>query len=274
MSYTRRVDVKTETRARILDAAERLFAERGVADVSLREIGAAAGQRNNSAVQYHFGTRDALVRALYEDRLAPLNRRRLELLAALPDDPPAAGPAALDALDLLVDVYVRPLAEAMRDGRADSHYARFIHRFTLEGAPVTPPLGEETTGGIREVLARLDAALAAAAPDQAPARRALRLRLMHLLVTATLADTERRLAGGVEIDLPFDELIGELKAAAVGVLAEPDADPDAASGSRAQASGRRASGKQASGSQASGSQAFRPGSRAASSSSARRKSAS
>ncbi|MCF2526093.1 TetR/AcrR family transcriptional regulator [Yinghuangia soli] len=270
------MDVKTETRARILDAAERLFAERGVADVSLREIGAAAGQRNNSAVQYHFGTRDALVRALYEDRLAPLNRRRLELLASLPEDLPATGPGALDALDRLVDVYVRPLAEAMRDGRADSHYARFIHRFTLEGAPVTPPLGAETTGGVREVLARLDAALAAAAPGQAPARRALRLRLMHLLVTATLADTERRLADGVEIDLPFDELIGELKAAAVGVLAEPEPEPgtDPGPGTAPESGtgiGTGANPARASGGRAHGSRA---GSRAASSSSARRKSAS
>ncbi|NUU21725.1 MAG: TetR/AcrR family transcriptional regulator [Streptomycetaceae bacterium] len=209
MSYTARVDVKTETRARILDAAERLFAERGVADVSLREIGAAAGQRNNSAVQYHFGTRDALVRALYEDRLAPLNARRVALLAELGDDP-GLGP--------LVDAYLRPLAEAMRDNRRASHYARFIHRFTLEGAPVSPPLDAEVVGGIREVTARIGDTLGACEPQLPASHRAARLRLMQLLVTATLADAERRLAEGAELPLPFDELIADLRAAAVGVL--------------------------------------------------------
>ena len=53
------VDSKTA----ILTAAERMIAERGV-DVPLREIGAAADQRNNSAVQYHFKTRAGLVEAI------------------------------------------------------------------------------------------------------------------------------------------------------------------------------------------------------------------
>src|SRR4051794_8680724 len=94
MSYSSGVDVKNKpprrpesrseaARVLILRAAERLFAERGIEHVSLREIGVAAGQRNNSAVQYHFGTREELVRALYEDRLAPLDRRRRELLDRL-----------------------------------------------------------------------------------------------------------------------------------------------------------------------------------------------
>lgn len=212
MSYTARMDVKTRTRARILDAAERLFAERGVADVSLREIGAAAGQRNNSAVQYHFGTRDALVRALYEDRLASLNARRLELLADLSDE-------RRDDLGALVDIYLRPLAEAMRDNRRDdSHYARFVHRFTLEDAPVSPPLGEDVAGGIRQVTARIGETLAAQEPALPPGNRAARLRLMQLLVTATLADAERRLGEGSKLPLPFDELTADLRAAAVGVL--------------------------------------------------------
>lgn len=211
MSYTARVDVKTETRARILDAAERLFAERGVAAVSLREIGAAAGQRNNSAVQYHFGGRDALVRALYEDRLAPLNDRRLELLANLPED-------RRDDLDALVDIYLRPLAERVRAGSRDSHYARFVHRFTLEGTPLAPPLDADVTGGIREVVARLTAGLAASAPDVPAPHRAARLRLMQLLVTAALADAERGLAETGELPLPLDESLEDLKSAAVGVL--------------------------------------------------------
>ncbi|MYS84800.1 TetR/AcrR family transcriptional regulator [Embleya scabrispora] len=210
------MDVKTRTRARILDAAERLFAERDTAQVSLREIGAAAGQRNNSAVQYHFGTRDVLVRALYEDRLAPLNARRLELLADLDAEHG-------DDLGALVDAYLRPLAEAMRDDNRAGHYARFVHRFTLEGAPFSPPLGDDVVGGIREVTARIDAALAAGEPGLSAATRAGRLRLMQLLITATLADTEGRLDGASALPLPFDELIADLRQTAVGVLRAPAA---------------------------------------------------
>ncbi|MFI1379482.1 TetR/AcrR family transcriptional regulator [Embleya sp. NPDC020886] len=212
------MDVKTRTRARILDAAERLFAERDTAQVSLREIGAAAGQRNNSAVQYHFGTRDVLVRALYEDRLAPLNARRLELLATLD----AEGVGDLGAL---VDAYLRPLAEAMRDGDRAGHYARFVHRYTLEGAPFSPPLGEDVVGGIREVTARIDAALAAGEPALPAGTRASRLRLMQLLITATLADVEGRLDEASELPLPFDELTADLRQAAVGLLCAPAASP-------------------------------------------------
>ncbi len=52
------------TRARLIRAGERLFAERGVHQVRLREINALAGQKNRSAVHYHFGSREGLVEAI------------------------------------------------------------------------------------------------------------------------------------------------------------------------------------------------------------------
>ena len=63
------------TRLQLLATAERLFAERGIAGVSLREIGAAAGQRNNSATQYHFESKHGLVLALCEHRPSPSGSR-------------------------------------------------------------------------------------------------------------------------------------------------------------------------------------------------------
>lgn len=67
------------TRARILDAAETLFAERGYEAASLRAITAAAGT-NLASINYHFGTKEALLRAVMARRLVPLNRNRLEML--------------------------------------------------------------------------------------------------------------------------------------------------------------------------------------------------
>jgi AcrR family transcriptional regulator len=69
-----------ETRDRILDAAERLFAERGFHDVSTRAITDAAGV-NNAAAHYHFGSKAALIAAVFDRRLGPINRHREQLIA-------------------------------------------------------------------------------------------------------------------------------------------------------------------------------------------------
>lgn len=70
-------------RDRILDAAERLMAERGVHAVSLREINVAAEQRNASSVQYHFGNRDGLVAAVIGRHMQRIDAERNALLDAL-----------------------------------------------------------------------------------------------------------------------------------------------------------------------------------------------
>ena len=70
-----------ETKVRILDAAERLIAERGF-EVSLRTITADAGV-NLAAVNYHFQSKEALIGALIERRIGPVNRQRIEMLDAV-----------------------------------------------------------------------------------------------------------------------------------------------------------------------------------------------
>lgn len=76
----------------LLNVAERLFAERGVENVALTQIVAVSGQKNRSAVHYHFGSRDGVLTAVLSRRLAPINDRREALLAALPAD---AAPLAI-----------------------------------------------------------------------------------------------------------------------------------------------------------------------------------
>ena len=71
------------TRLRILLKAEELFAERGIDAVPLRDIGVAAGQKNNVAVQYHFRDRNNLVREIAKYRTQAGERIRSELLAEL-----------------------------------------------------------------------------------------------------------------------------------------------------------------------------------------------
>ncbi len=79
------------TREQLLDAAEKLFLERGLDEVSLRAIGREAGTRNQSALQYHFGNREGLIGAILKRRMGQLEKRRSrlvdELLARQPEPP-------------------------------------------------------------------------------------------------------------------------------------------------------------------------------------------
>ena len=75
------------TALQLLFAAERLFAEHGLDGISLRQISIEAGSSNNSAIRYHFGTKDDLLRAIFAYRLGDLMQRRALLRArANPDD--------------------------------------------------------------------------------------------------------------------------------------------------------------------------------------------
>lgn len=74
--------LRTSTRDIILDAAEQLFAQHGHDNTSMRQITSAAGV-NLSAVNYHFGSKDGLVQAVFQRRLRALNDERLALLDEL-----------------------------------------------------------------------------------------------------------------------------------------------------------------------------------------------
>jgi AcrR family transcriptional regulator len=69
------------TRGMIMDAAEKMIAKDGVEGVSLRQIRVAIGSAHTNVVTYHFGNKEALIRAIILDRQAVLERRRAELLA-------------------------------------------------------------------------------------------------------------------------------------------------------------------------------------------------
>ena len=70
------------TRVRLMQAAERLIAERGVEGVSVRDITTAA-DTNSASIHYHFLSKEGLVRAIIEDRAQRLRERRLDHLGAL-----------------------------------------------------------------------------------------------------------------------------------------------------------------------------------------------
>src|SRR4051794_30508618 len=82
---TVREEQVSATRELILTAAERLFAERGVLAVSNRQVSEAAGQGNNAAVGYHFGTKTDLVRAIEQKHRASIELLQGRMVAAIGD---------------------------------------------------------------------------------------------------------------------------------------------------------------------------------------------
>ena len=76
----RRSTATVQTRIKIMEAAEKLFADRGIDGVPLREIASCAGQGNNTAVQYHFGTKEQLVYNIFGYRTDMFEPQRARML--------------------------------------------------------------------------------------------------------------------------------------------------------------------------------------------------
>jgi AcrR family transcriptional regulator len=185
--------VATDARQRLIEAAEALIAEHGVAAVSMRHIADAAGQRNTSAVAYHFGSKAALVQAVYADRMRGPDARRVVLLAEL--DAAGAG----QDLRALATVFVQPLVEVLSDTSAratppgrPSTWLRFLVH-ALYGAQLAPQLGQDDfTAGMHRLRERIARHLS---PLPEPVRE-LRWDAMVRLVLHTLADHEAAVAAG------------------------------------------------------------------------------
>ena len=110
-------DRSAETRELLLVTAERLFAEHGVEAVSNRQVCEAAGQSNNFAVGYHFGTKNDLVLAIVRRHSESVERRRSGMLAEVTGSP--------DLRDWM-SCLVRPITEHLASLGSPSWYARFM----------------------------------------------------------------------------------------------------------------------------------------------------
>ncbi|MBI2704696.1 MAG: TetR/AcrR family transcriptional regulator [Actinobacteria bacterium] len=204
---------ESDTRIRMITAAEQLFGERGIGAVSLREVGVAAGQRNNSAVQYHFGSKAGLIDAILELRMATIDTRRQAMLADLD----AAGRAA--DLRALVEALVRPLAEAVVEERpGESWYARFLAQTLTTGGDLESSPAVKG-GSVPEVYRRLERVLRTEVPRSVLEPR---LWLAGTYFVNALAGWERVAATGAHhesgLDLPGDVFVDDLIDTTVGLL--------------------------------------------------------
>jgi AcrR family transcriptional regulator len=194
---------RTETtRERILTVAERLFAERGVFAVSNRQIGEAAGQGNNTAVGYHFGTKTDLIRAITAGHSRHIDQIRARLLAEHEGS---------DRLRDWVLITVRPLTEHLAALGIPSWYARFAAQLMTD-----PALRDIMTADALHSPATQAAAagIARTMPELPDAVRAERAEMIRTLIVHTCAERERAQTadwGSLEADLT-DAIVGLLSA--------------------------------------------------------------
>ncbi len=122
----------SDTAARILDAAEALFADRGFSETSLRSITTRAGV-NLAAVNYHFGSKTELIQAVFERFLTPfchkLNREMDALMASHPNGPP---------LESLLEVLARTMLTGVQES---GHHNKLSVFMRLLGAAYTQAQG-------------------------------------------------------------------------------------------------------------------------------------
>ncbi|MEV6025789.1 TetR family transcriptional regulator [Streptomyces sp. NPDC052036] len=182
---TGRAEQVGATRELILTAAERLFAERGVHAVSNRQVSEAAGQGNNTAVGYHFGTKADLVRAIVRKHAARIEDVRLRLLTETGD--------STDVRDW-VSCLVRPLPEHLAALGSPTWYARFCAQVMTDPAMHAIMVEESLSSpSLRQVLDGLHRCL----PDLPPEIRAERSAMARELILHLPAERERALAEGM-----------------------------------------------------------------------------
>jgi len=162
-------------------AAERLFAERGIANVSLRQINQAANQKNIAAIHYHFGSRERLVRAVLEHRWSRLDRRRSEMLRRTD---------RMKDLGFYLEAFIIPLSEELAPRPEGNHYLRFITQYdrsegTYELARRLTPAGVEIYRQIEKLMFYF--------PDRV---RSLRIGYLINMIHSILAKAEEQMARG------------------------------------------------------------------------------
>lgn len=114
-----------ETRETVLNTAERLFAERGIDGVSIRDITSKA-KVNLAAINYHFGSKQELVKAIFKRRLLPLEQRRCELLEEAECKAEREG-RGLKLEEVLIAL-ILPMVEQGFGGRGDKVFFQLIGR--------------------------------------------------------------------------------------------------------------------------------------------------
>lgn len=199
-----------ETKERILDAAERLFAELGYAATSTREITREA-QVNLAAVNYHFGSKERLLCEVVIRRVGPVNRARLRLLDECEEGLPTSEPS----LEQILHAFIHPVF-ALTNGP----FQRLIGRLYAEPVEALVDLYRQQFEGVFD---RFRTALGRALPHLPRAEVYWRLEfIIGVLVHALMAGDRLQLVTDGVCDLSnVDDIAQRMVAFAAGGLRGP-----------------------------------------------------
>lgn len=194
-----RIDGKTK----LILTAEQLFAKGGIEGVSLREIASAAGQGNHHAVQYHFGSRQGLVEAIFVQRMQQMEGRRAEML----DAAERAGKLG-DARTLMEIIFLPQLSLPGQHG--NHSYANFLCQYLLnnEGSffgdfgVALPPNIDRAIRLLRERLSFL--------PEPIAQRRLITACFMFLNMLSAYSDDRVRTSEDESFEDAVDDTLDQI----------------------------------------------------------------
>lgn len=195
-----------ETRERLIDAGQHLFAADGVFTTPLKRVVDAAGQRNPSALHYHFGGRSGLLFAIIERHNAQIEAERRQMLDT------AVQPSLYD----LVRAFVLPQSNLLAD-EGGREFLSIISQLSDtfdrwdDDEKATPPQALRT-------MRMIDAAMPS---GLSPVLRRERITRFLELVTEALGSRARQVASGRSLKIDDDAFIANLIDMAVGALSAP-----------------------------------------------------
>ncbi|TRX76570.1 TetR/AcrR family transcriptional regulator [Pseudomonas mangiferae] len=182
----KRSSASNDTKNRLLDAAEALFIHHGYDALLLRQITEHA-QANLAAVNYHFGDKEALMKALLVKRLEPLNDKRLALL----DECEAQWEEA-PSCEALLGILFAPAMELERSETSGVESGSFIRFLGRVYSDTSPFIQEYLSEHYQPVFARFFDAFARALPDLPRAELGVRLQFALKAISGVMAGTELR----------------------------------------------------------------------------------
>jgi AcrR family transcriptional regulator len=189
----------SKAQVHIILKAERLFAEGSIDGVSLREIAAKSGMRNHFAVQYHFGSREDLVRSVFRYRMLQMEERRGKMLMA------AERAGTLHDIRTLLEMVFLPQLDVV-DSDGNHSYASFLCQYLLRDRfPEFGDFGTPLPYNLERVLGLLRIRLGYL-PSAAAQRRLIGACLIFLNILVTYrVSTE----GESAFKEPFEEALSD-----------------------------------------------------------------
>jgi AcrR family transcriptional regulator len=145
------------TRDKLVDAAVELYGSRSIDAVSLREIGAAAGQKNPNALQYHFGDRDGLLQAIVDKHALAITQIRERYISRAEAGEWPPGEAAARCLVMPIIEYVDTHAQGISYVRIVSQLAAVYQSGEVPGGErsIRFPGNERLVAVFNKALARV-----------------------------------------------------------------------------------------------------------------------